>query len=89
VLPRAHRRTPDRDSTEQILRHEVSRALKKLELSPQEEQDIERLGYSLVAKLLLGPISEVMARVEIRASQGEGRQGGDRAIPTSETSLER
>jgi len=76
----------DHDLVEQIRCHEVSHVLRKIDLSPQEEEDIERLSYSLVAKLLLGPISEAMAHVKIRVSQGEGGQGGDRAVPTSGTS---
>jgi hypothetical protein len=47
---------------EQIRRHEVSRILEKMDLSPEEEEAVERLSYSLVVKLLLGPISEAMAR---------------------------
>ena len=70
------------NSAEQIRRHEVSRALRKVDLSPEEEEAIERLSHSLVAKLLLGPISEVMMRAEIRASH-RGR-GADREVSTSE-----
>lgn len=54
------------DPAEQIRYREVSRALGKMNLSPEEEESIERLSCSLVAKLLLGPISEVMVRAEIR-----------------------
>ena len=50
-----------RDSPEQIQRSEVSRALRKINLSPEEEEAIERLSRSLVGKLLHGPISRVMA----------------------------
>ena len=53
------------DSAEQIRRHEVSRALKKVNLSPDEEEVIERLSRSLVGELLHGPISRVMARAEV------------------------
>ncbi len=81
VLPRAHLQAAGQDSAEQIRRREVSRALKRMELSPEEEEAIERLSYSLVAKLLLGPISEVMARAEIQASH-RGR-GVDRAVSMS------
>ena len=56
------------DSAEQIRRHEVSRALKKVDLSSEEEEVIERLSRSLVGKLLHGPISKVMARVEVEFS---------------------
>ena len=47
---------------EQIRRREVSRILEKMDLSPEEEESVERLSHSLVAKLLLGPISEAIAR---------------------------
>jgi hypothetical protein len=67
---------------EQILRHEVSSILRKMDLSPKEEEDIERLGYSLVERIVLGPISEAMVCLEIRVSQG-GR-GVDRALSASE-----
>jgi hypothetical protein len=64
------------DSAEQIRRHEVSRALRKIDLSPEEEEVIERLSRSLVDKLLHGPISTVIARAEVGISFG-GRRGLD------------
>jgi glutamyl-tRNA reductase len=81
VLRRAYSQALDQDSAEQIRRREVSGALRKMYLSPEEEQAIERLSYSLVAKLLLGPISEVVARAGIQGSCRE--QGADRAVSTS------
>ena len=63
VLPRASR--PDllgQVPAEQIRRREVSRILERMNLSPEEEEAVERLSYSLVVKLLLGPISEAIAR---------------------------
>lgn len=54
------------DAVEQIRHREVIRALRKMNLSPKEEKIIERLSYTLVAELLLGPVSEVMARAEIQ-----------------------
>ena len=53
-----------RDGAEQIRRHELSRALGKMNLSPKEEEAVERLSRSLVNKLLHGPISEIKARAE-------------------------
>ena len=53
-----------RDGAEQIRRHELSRALGKMNLSPEEEEAVERLSRSLVNKLLHGPISEIKARAE-------------------------
>jgi hypothetical protein len=82
VLLRAHRPSPVQDSVEQIRLREVSRVLEKMDLSPEEEEAIERLSHLLVAKLLLGPISEVMMRAEIRGSHRG--QGADREVSTSE-----
>lgn len=56
--------TPGRDSVERIRRHEVSRALRKVNVSPKEEEVIDLLSRSLVGKLLDGPISEILARAE-------------------------
>jgi glutamyl-tRNA reductase len=53
-----------RDGAEQIRRHELSRALKKMDLSPEEEAAVERMSHSLVNKLLHGPISELKALAE-------------------------
>jgi glutamyl-tRNA reductase len=53
-----------RDGAEQIRRHELARALERIELSPEEEADIERMSHSLVNKLLHGPIQEIKARAE-------------------------
>jgi glutamyl-tRNA reductase len=53
-----------RDGAEQIRRHELTRALEKMELSPEEEADVERMSHSLVNKLLHGPIQEIKARAE-------------------------
>ena len=53
-----------RDEAEQIRRHEVSRALGKIDLSPEDRKAVERLSHSLVKKLLHGPISEIKARAE-------------------------
>lgn len=55
---------PGHDSVERIRRHELSRALKKVRLSPEEARAIDLLSRSLVGKLLDGPISRVMARAE-------------------------
>jgi len=68
---------------EQILRHEIAGVLRKVDLSPEEEEDIERLGYSLVDRIVLGPISEALVCVEIRVSHGG--LGDGRALPASET----
>jgi len=49
---------------EQIRRHELSRALKKMDLSPEEAEAVERMSHSLTNKLLHGPISELKALAE-------------------------
>jgi glutamyl-tRNA reductase len=53
-----------RDGAEQIRRHELSRALQRMDLSPEEAEAIERMSHSLVNKLLHGPISELKALAE-------------------------
>jgi hypothetical protein len=59
---------PGQNSVERIRRHEVSRALKKVNLSPEEEEVIDLFSRSLVGRLLEGPISEVIARAETEVS---------------------
>ena len=49
---------------EQIRRHELSRALKKMDLTPEEAEAVERMSHSLMNKLLHGPISELKALAE-------------------------
>jgi hypothetical protein len=76
---------PDQDSVERIRRHEVSRALKKTNLSPDDEEVIDLFSRSLVGRLLHGPISEVLARAELsfrdrpgqEAPHGLDRSGGE------------
>jgi hypothetical protein len=58
---------PDRDSVERIRRHEVTRALKKVNLSPEDQEAIDLFTRSLVGRLLHGPISEVMERAEVES----------------------
>lgn len=89
MLSRARRQDllDHRDSAEQIRRREVSRVLRKLDLSPEEVAGIERLGCALVDRIFVGPIAEAMARLEKRTYQGG--PGGDRAILTSGTSPRR
>jgi glutamyl-tRNA reductase len=53
-----------RDGAEQIRRHELARALSRMELSPEEVASVERMSHSLVNKLLHGPIQEIKARAE-------------------------
>jgi glutamyl-tRNA reductase len=53
-----------RDGAEQIRRHELARALRRMELSPEEAASVERMSHSLVNKLLHGPIQEIKARAE-------------------------
>jgi hypothetical protein len=64
------------DSAEQIRRREVARALRKVDLSPEVEEVIERMSRSLVGKLLHGPISKVMVRAEVEISS-VGRRGAE------------
>ena len=64
---------PDQDSVERIRRHEVSRTLKKTNLSPDDEDVIDLFSRSLVGRLLHGPISEVLARAELSFGDRVGR----------------
>ena len=59
---------PGRNSVERIRRHEVSRALNKVNISPEKEEVIDLFSRSLVGRLLHGPISEVMERAEAELS---------------------
>ena len=62
-----------RDGAERIRRHELSRAIKKMDLSPEEAETVERMSHSLVNKLLHGPISDLKAR----AKEADGPPGGE------------
>jgi glutamyl-tRNA reductase len=53
-----------RDGAERIRRHELARALQRMDLSPEEAEAVERMSCSLVNKLLHGPISELKALAE-------------------------
>jgi glutamyl-tRNA reductase len=53
-----------RNGAEQIRRHELARALDRMDLSPEEAASVERMSHSLVNKLLHGPIQEIKARAE-------------------------
>jgi glutamyl-tRNA reductase len=86
MLSRASRQNllDHRNSAEQIRRREVSRVLRKLDLSSEGVEGIERLGCALVDRIFVGPIAKAMARLEKRTYQGG--PGGYRAISTSGTS---
>jgi hypothetical protein len=83
------------DSAEHIRRREVARALRKVDLSPEEEEAVERMSRSLVGKLLHGPISRVMAHAEVEISSADRRNpeascelekhGGEVGSPGSKT----
>jgi glutamyl-tRNA reductase len=53
-----------RDGAERIRRHELTRALDKLDLSHEEAAAVERMSHTLVNKLLHGPIQEIKALAE-------------------------
>ncbi len=53
-----------RGEAERIRHHELSRSLKRLDLSPEEADALEKMSHSLVNKLLHGPIAEMKARAE-------------------------
>ena len=53
-----------RDGAERIRRHELARALKGLDLSPEEAEAVEKMSHALVNKLLHGPIQELKTLAE-------------------------
>ena len=53
-----------RDEADRIRRHELSRVLQGMDLSPEEQEAVERMSHALVNKLLHGPIQEIKARAE-------------------------
>jgi glutamyl-tRNA reductase len=53
-----------RDEAERVRRHELARALNRLDLSPEEADAVERMSHTLVNKLLHGPIQELKALAE-------------------------
>ncbi len=53
-----------RDEAERVRRHELARALNRLDLSPEEAEAVERMSHTLVNKLLHGPIQELKALAE-------------------------
>jgi glutamyl-tRNA reductase len=53
-----------RTGAERIRRHELSRALKRMDLSPGEAAVVEKMSRVLVNKLLHGPIQEIKSRAE-------------------------
>jgi glutamyl-tRNA reductase len=53
-----------RDEAERVRRHELARALNRLDLSPEEAEAVERMSHTLVNKLLHGPIQELKAHAE-------------------------
>lgn len=55
------------EEAERIRRGEVSRALRKMDLSPEAGAAVEGFTRSLVGRLLRGPISGALAR------RGDGR----------------
>ena len=72
---------PGQNSVERIRRHEVSRALKKVNLSPEQEEVIDLFSRSLVGRLLQGPISRVVELAELSL--------GDRPSQETPCGLER
>jgi hypothetical protein len=65
---------PGQNSVERIRHHEVSRALNKVNLSPEKEEVIDLFSRSLVGRLLHGPIYEVMERVELSFGSRPGQE---------------
>lgn len=58
-----------RDEAEKVREHEISKAFKKSDLSPEQAEAVEKMSRSLVNKLLHGPISEIKTRAETGPSE--------------------
>lgn len=69
------------ESAERIRCQEVSRALGRMDLSPEEETAVEQMSRSLVDKLLRGPISEVVTYAEAASLR---RTNGGRRSPVED-----
>ena len=72
-----------RDGAERIRHHELSRAIKKMDLSYEEAEAVERMSHSLVNKLLHGPISDLKARAK-EAYRPPGDEETRRRLPRLE-----
>jgi glutamyl-tRNA reductase len=53
-----------RDEAEKVREHEISKALKRTDLTPEQAEAVEKMSRSLVNKLLHGPISKIKSRAE-------------------------
>lgn len=80
VSPRAHRPCFSQDSPEKIRRREVTRILKEMNPSTEEEEAIERFSHLLATMLLLGPISEAMTHAETWAPNGAANREASTGI---------
>lgn len=58
-----------RDEAEKVREHEISKAMKRTDLSPDQAEAVEKMSRSLVNKLLHGPISEIKSRAETGPSE--------------------
>jgi Glutamyl-tRNAGlu reductase, dimerisation domain len=58
-------------STERVRARETERVLRKLDLSQEQVEVVERLSRSLVEKLVQGPITKVTAIIE-RTDESQG-----------------
>lgn len=77
-----------RVGAEQIRRHELSRALNRMSLSPEEAETVERMSHSLVNKLLHGPISELKARARGNGGPPDGEEVRQRLLDLEDLELE-
>ena len=67
--------TPNwRASAERARARETERVLRKLDLSREQAEAVERLSRSLVENLLHGPIAEVTAIIERTGESAAGRE---------------
>jgi glutamyl-tRNA reductase len=61
-------------STERVRARETERVLRKLDLSREQAEAVERVSRSLVEKLVHGPIAKVTAIIERTGESAAGRE---------------
>ena len=61
-------------STERVRARETARVLRKLDLSREQAEAVERVSRSLVDELVHGPIAKVTATMERTGQSATGRK---------------
>jgi glutamyl-tRNA reductase len=61
-------------SAERVRARETERVLRKLDLSPEQAEAVERLSLTLVENLVIGPIANVTAITERTGESAASRE---------------